>query len=225
MVAPLFTEYGWQLEALQPDRWYLRLPQPERVTFTALGMVEGKYIGPALPAGVDGPRWRTLLNEIQMLLHDCPINQERENRGLPLVNSLWFWGAGEAPLCSVPSWQQIGWGKKDPLLQALATYCKVPGKCVPQAASSAWLEEISAPGDYLLVLDSLWSVTDPSDYREILLALEKDWFSVLHTALRNRCLASLTFYPLNGHYYHLTWPRTWYLWRRPRSLLKSAGGT
>jgi hypothetical protein len=221
MVAPLLTEYGWQFEALQPDRWYLRLPQSERVTFTALGAIEGKYIGPALPAGADGPRWRTLLNEIQMLLHDCPINRERENRGVLPVNSLWFWGAGEAPLCSAPSWQQVGWGK-DPLPQALAAYCKIPGKPVPEAAS-IWLGEVSVPGDYLLVLDSLLSVTDPSHYHETLLALEKDWFRVLYAALQNRRLASLTLYPLNGYCYHLTWLRTWYLWQRPRSLIKNAG--
>ena len=219
IVAPLFTEYGWQFEALQPDRWYLRLPQPERVAFTALGIVEGKYLEPALPAGADGSRWRALLNEIQMLLHDCPINREREDRGLPVVNSLWFWGAGEAPLCSTSSWQQVGWGQ-DPLLQAIAAYCKVPGQLAPLEAST-WLEGISAPGDYLLVLDSLLPVIDPFRYREVLLALEKNWFSALYAALRNRRLTSLTLYPLNGHCYYLTWLRTWYLWRRPRPLIKN----
>jgi hypothetical protein len=226
-VAPLFTEYGWQFEALRPDRWYLRLPQPEQVTFTALGRVEGKYFGPALPAGVDGSRWRALLNEIQMLLHDCPINQERENRGLPLANSLWFWGAGEAPLCSAPLWQQVvsGGRDNDPLPQALAAYCKISSKLLPEAQTGrTWLEEISVPGNYLLILDSLLSVTDHSHYRQILLTLEKNWFSVLYAALRNRRLTSLTFYPLDGHYYYLTWPRTWYFWRRPRPRIKRVGG-
>lgn len=226
LVAPLFTEYGWQFEALRPDRWYLRLPRPEQVTFTALGRVEGKYLGPALPAGIDGSRWRTLLNEIQMVLHDCPINQERENRGFPLANSLWFWGAGEAPLCSASSWQQVsGGGGNDPLPQALAAYCKISSKFLPKAQTGhTWLEEISVPGNYLLILDSLLSVTDHSHYRQILLTLEKNWFSVLYAALRNRRLTSLTFYPLDGHYYYLTWPRTWYFWRRPRPHIKRVGG-
>ncbi|QBQ56316.1 hypothetical protein [Nitrosococcus wardiae] len=221
-VAPLFTEYGWQLEALQPDRWYLRLPQPEKVTFTALAAIEGRHIEPGLPVGPEASRWRALLNEIQMLLHDCPLNREREERGLSPVNSLWFWGAGEAPSCPAASlWQQVSWGK-EPLLQALAAYCKIPGKPIP-AGASTWLAQNSAPGNYLMGLDSLLQGTDPLHYREILLALEENWFRVLHAALRDRRLASLTFYPLNGHGYRLTGLQSWYLWRRPRPLIKSPG--
>ncbi|ADE14053.1 signal peptide protein [Nitrosococcus halophilus Nc 4] len=221
-VAPLFTEYGWQFEALQPDRWYLRLPQPEKVTFTALAAIEGKHIEPGLPGGPEASRWRALLNEIQMLLHDCPLNREREEQGLSPVNSLWFWGAGEAPSCPAePLWQQVSWGK-EPLLQALAAHCKIPGKPVPEGAN-AWLAQNSAPGNYLVGLDSLLQGTDPFHYREILLALEEDWFRGLYAALRDRRLASLAFYPLNGHGYHLTGLQSWQLWRRPRPLIKNPG--
>jgi hypothetical protein len=75
-----------------------------------------------------------------------------------------------------------------------------------------------------LILDSLLSVISPSHYHQILLTLEKNWFSVLYAALRNRRLTSLTLYPLDEHYYYLTWPRTWYFWRRPRPRIKRVGG-
>lgn len=221
-VAPLFSEYGWRLEALQPERWYLRLPQPKEVAFTPLAAMEGKHIEPGLPAGPEASRWRALLNETQMLLHDCPLNREREERGLPPVNSLWFWGAGEAPSGpAVPLWQQVGWGR-EPLLQALADYCGIPGQPAPEGGS-AWLAQNSMPGHYLVGLDSLLQTVDPYHYRELLLALEESWFRVLYAALRNRELASLTFYPLNGCRYHLTWSRSWRLWRRPRPFVKSTG--
>lgn len=215
-VAPLLAEFGGQLEALYPERWYLRLPQPETAAFTALPAIEGKYIEPGLPSGPKSSRWRALLNEIQMTLHDCPVNREREERGARPVNSLWFWGAGEAPSRPAPSWQQVGWGR-EPLPQALAAYCGIPGRPVP-AKAGAWLEQNPAPGHYLLVLDSLLQVTEPADYREALPALEKDWFEVLYKALQQRHLAGLTFYPGDGHCYHLTWSRAWYLWRRSRPL-------
>jgi hypothetical protein len=37
------------------------------------------------------------MNELQMLLHDHPVNQAREERGEPVINSLWFWGNGVLP--------------------------------------------------------------------------------------------------------------------------------
>lgn len=37
--------------------------------------------------------WFKLFNEIQMYLFQHPVNQYRERLGLPLINSLWCWGA------------------------------------------------------------------------------------------------------------------------------------
>src|SRR2546430_884920 len=39
-------------------------------------------------------RFHALMNEAQMLLHEHPVNAEREARGLPALNSIWFWGGG-----------------------------------------------------------------------------------------------------------------------------------
>lgn len=36
--------------------------------------------------------WRRLLNEIQMLWHTHPVNEQRAQRGLPPINSLWLYG-------------------------------------------------------------------------------------------------------------------------------------
>ena len=40
-------------------------------------------------------RWRKLQNEIQMLWHIGSVNEEREQRGLPSINSLWISGIGK----------------------------------------------------------------------------------------------------------------------------------
>ncbi|MFT4606912.1 MAG: hypothetical protein ACI9YO_002983 [Gammaproteobacteria bacterium] len=39
--------------------------------------------------------WYKLMNEMQMFMHQHPINQNRLTTGLLPINSLWFWGAGE----------------------------------------------------------------------------------------------------------------------------------
>ena len=50
-----------------------------------------------LPAGENAADFRRLQSEIEMALHDHPVNVERQIRGSPPVNSLWLWGGGYAP--------------------------------------------------------------------------------------------------------------------------------
>lgn len=56
-----------------------------------------------LPRGDDDGQWRRLLTEIQMLLHDHPLNVKRESEGKLSVNSLWFWGGARLPGPENPS--------------------------------------------------------------------------------------------------------------------------
>jgi hypothetical protein len=50
-----------------------------------------------LPAGPDSAEHDRLTGELQLLLHDAGFNRSREERGLPPINSIWFWGGGVAP--------------------------------------------------------------------------------------------------------------------------------
>jgi len=50
-----------------------------------------------LPSGDDTAMHRNLLGEIEMTLHEHPVNLEREANGQWPVNSLWLWGGGRAP--------------------------------------------------------------------------------------------------------------------------------
>jgi hypothetical protein len=49
----------------------------------------------AMPRGRDSPELRRLMTELQMLLHEHPVNVERVRRGVPEINAAWFHGAGE----------------------------------------------------------------------------------------------------------------------------------
>jgi hypothetical protein len=54
----------------------------------------GRNIHDYMPAGQDGARVRSVMNEIQMLLHEHPVNARRaSSRSLP-INALWLWGFG-----------------------------------------------------------------------------------------------------------------------------------
>ena len=116
---PLFGDQGLLLELSTPTRWHLRaLPGTVLPDFAPPEAVLGADLLVHLPAGREARRWRALLTEAQVILHQHPRNAGRRAAGLPPVSSLWFWGGG-----ALPAWvecactQVVG---EDPVLQALA---------------------------------------------------------------------------------------------------------
>jgi hypothetical protein len=85
---------GFELRALADGGWLCRCPaglECETVDpFEALG----RNLRELLPAGRDAARVRSLVNELQMLLHEHPVNERRATHGWPPVNSVWLWGMG-----------------------------------------------------------------------------------------------------------------------------------
>ncbi|MDH3930622.1 MAG: hypothetical protein OET16_00215 [Chromatiales bacterium] len=87
----------WKLVAPVADRWYLHdMAWPQIDTATPVEVGQSGFSA-ALPRGAAAADLRRALSEVQMLLSDHPLNLERVRRGLPAVNSLWFWGGGRGP--------------------------------------------------------------------------------------------------------------------------------
>lgn len=59
--------------------------------------ITGKPILPHLPSGDGADRLNELMNHAQMVLHDHPVNKQREADGKPQANSVWLWGHGKSP--------------------------------------------------------------------------------------------------------------------------------
>jgi hypothetical protein len=105
-IAPLFADEGLALHLGMGPRWVLRETDPARplrlATRSMIGAV-GRSIDAWQPLGDDARRWRRIVNEVQMTWFEHPVNQRREEAGLPTVNSLWIEGpcpaaaAGAAP--------------------------------------------------------------------------------------------------------------------------------
>ncbi|RUL72445.1 phosphoglycerate mutase [Dyella choica] len=94
----MFAEEGMRLEVSSAHRWHLRLPaQSALPEFAAPETALGEDLYEHLPQGAQARRWRVLFNEVQVLLHQHPLNAQRRERGLPPINSLWFWGGGVLP--------------------------------------------------------------------------------------------------------------------------------
>lgn len=121
---PLFAGFGFQLDAPTPSRWYLRLPDDTPLpAFTAPDQALGDDLFEHLPEGDNGRRWRALLTEAQVALHQHPWNEQRLAQGRRAVNSLWFWGAGRLPQSVRTGHAQVR--SRDALLQGLAAMAGV----------------------------------------------------------------------------------------------------
>lgn len=118
-IQPLLNDFGAQLVQANSEQWLIKLDAMPDLNFTALPEVAGKAVHDFLPTGDEQTRlaWLRLWNEIQMVLFDLPINEQRQQQGQLPINSLWFWGKGELKL-QTNKWQKaIG---NNTLLQQLA---------------------------------------------------------------------------------------------------------
>lgn len=86
-----------------PSRWYVAHASLDGVRSASLDRVAGRNVDPWLvqrEGGGSGEAtlapWRRLQAEVQMLLHEHPLNVEREAKGLLPVNSFWLSGCGRA---------------------------------------------------------------------------------------------------------------------------------
>ena len=196
---------------MQPQRWYARLPACPDMETTPLSLVRGGAIEARLARGPEAMRWQAFANELQMLLHDHPVNLARESRGELPVNSVWLWGAGRLPPrparppARAPArplarpFQHVA--ASDPLARGLAQASGAQARELA-ANAQAWLaQECGAAGGAgharigLIVLDSLAAPLQYGQadaWREALSQLELNWFVPLLAALKRGTIGMLT---------------------------------
>jgi hypothetical protein len=202
---------------VEPSRWCVRIAEDlQGVSIENPLDLAGREVGLAMPAA--GHR---LVNEAQMLLHAHPLNEAREARGEPAVNSVWLWGAGHAPRVPPSPWQSVSAG--DPLVLGLARAAGAPHRSLPESAP-AWLERAPEEGRHLVVLDALrapLALSQQAECRAVLEALERDWFAPLLGALRSGRVGMVTVHvPEGGERSSFETIRgdLRRFWRRPRAL-------
>jgi hypothetical protein len=173
-LAPHFAAEGMALRAPQPQQWYLscdgRADPATACPQRAAGILEQER----LPRGADGAFWRRLMTEAQMLLHDSPLNAEREARGELAVNGVWPWAGGTLPTQSAGPYRTVHAG---------IAYARGLGRLAGALAASlpadaSWTEQGGLPA--LLVLSS------PADGP--LAQIEQTWIAPAVRALeQGRC--------------------------------------
>ncbi len=195
---PLFGDAGFLLDAPHPTRWYLRLPRESRLpSFAAPGDALGEDVFNHTPDGPEARRWRTLLSETQVTLHNHPRNDERASAGLVPVNSLWFWGGGVLP-DSVASDSLVVFSD-DPVLHGLSGIGTFKTMSL---ADFAGFESIT--GDALI---DLRAVRDPK-------VLMGRWLQPAHVlAMQGQVHFDLA----DGQVFRMQPGQRWRFWRKPRT--------
>ncbi len=189
------------LTAPAPTRWYAKLTHHQQLNTHSLESVRGLPIHNHLLTGADARWWHSRWTEIQMLLHQHPINSARETSGQFSLNSLWFWGEGQLTAAPTKHWQQVY--SNDPLAIGISRWSQTPHSPPPETAQALLAQ---AP-DGRLLCQLPHAQNTPEQ-------LEEHWFAPLLTALRHKHLQSLWLYPGNGRSYQLTAYYTNRFWKR-----------
>lgn len=191
-----FADEGVTFVAPSPQRWYLHTADAPRLHATPTSEAAGRNVEELLPGGDDGARWRKIMNEAQILLHQHPCNEAREQRGQLAINSVWLWGPGRD--CSLAAPYDVLW-TDDPLAAGLA----VAGGTVvrPLPASGDLLLEKHRDGTQLVVLSlPATAYGDLADWRDAVAMLERSWMAPLLSELGSAALESLTLHGLGPDY-------------------------
>lgn len=220
LVRETLSPWG-EFHLLGPMRGYLILKQPTSTHFHSLDDAAGRPISLFLPEGDGAREWVKISSEVEIALHNSPLNQRREASGKPAVNSLWFWGSGALPpaVSSMPlvvTDSQIGRGaasvagsKALPLENLIDTLASSPDELV------ILIEALEHPVLY----------HDPQAWLAALLRLEALLFAPLCRALRQGARIEISAPLRDGGPVLKIAPRWFAFWRRPAPLARLLMGS
>ena len=207
------ADRGWHFHRATPHRWYLAPPDAPQIRTCNPAPLCGRDVSTCLPAGAHAGEWNAALNDIQMLLHDHPVNRRRREQGRPVVSGIWPWGGGSLPEPSVVRrWTRV-W-TDHPLAMGLAQHHAVARADVPDTAASL---DAPSDGDQLVVLDDLCpdiARRDIVQWMQCMESLESAWIEPLLQRLRRGRIAALTLRGVGGHGFRLRRRHLLRLWRR-----------
>ncbi|WP_374583300.1 hypothetical protein [Pseudoduganella sp.] len=183
LAKPFFDELVWG----DANTWFMRADAWQGLDTASPDAAMGSNLADWMPAGPTALGFKKLQNEIQMLWHEHPVNEARQQRGLAPVNSFWMWGGASA---TGGGHAAGGAGQR---LAVAAT---------GNAQAPAWLRALAAPDAKAapgepgaVVLPHLIPAGAGNDWGAWLGAiqqLEQEWFAPLLAALKDGRLSDLT---------------------------------
>ncbi len=204
-----FSAFGYRLTDGHGAQAYLVSAADLEVKTVDPARVRGGDVLRALPEGRDAAGLKRLMTEIQMWLHDHPVNIAREERGDEPVNALWIWGGGLLP--------EYGAVSKLPALRSNDAFLnglwKLKGGV--RAGVPHSFDAIDLAADDAMVI-SLACAPGPGETpAQSMIALERAWFAPAVAALWRGQVSCLQVHA-NDRLFSLTRSGLWRFWRARR---------
>lgn len=191
-IKDILAERGMMLEAPTTNRWYVTMDDVPAIKTIPVHEVAGRDIHYYMPSGKDQQAWAQLLNEIQMVLHNSPVNAERERRGERAVNSLWFWGCGELPVLVKCPWSRVFTDEE--IARGISLLASIPGAELPETIDDAL--EVSEGEDDVLIVMSFGlrhsQYHDLKGWQDFITYLEEFWFADILECIKSKEIGELT---------------------------------
>lgn len=180
--------------------WFLKTTSPWQLTTQPVQAALHQNIQAWMPQGLDANKLRQIINQVQMLLHEHPMNQKRVQLGLPEVNSIWFSAnsfCGQA--CAKAPVQNTALVGQNRLTHIVSAVCQLPHYADVSTAAKAGAKHA------IMLMDQADSVKWDAIYQAV--KSRKIQQMLAHSPAVNGTLqVSLT--PLD----------CWKFWRKPNSL-------
>ncbi len=117
-VRGLFESVGFAMAFGSASRWYIGRVDLEGFATASLDRAIGRSVDAWLgdDASAVGRLLRRLQSEVQLVFHVHPVNEAREERDEPVVNSIWLSGCGRAQPAEAAASPEIAASLRAPLL-------------------------------------------------------------------------------------------------------------
>ena len=187
-LSAFYHEDHWRFFPIRPDLWLVTKPSDSRWHVAPALDIYGQIDAAAQAEGSDALEWLGKQTEIQMWLHNHPINHHRTAQNQPVINGLWLWqdlhGRQSADFTATNSpWAQFS---QQPTIALPDDFNAYEGMMAAQT---------STVSDGLIFLDDLSVTAQTGDiwaYKDILEDWEQRWFSPALQALTSGRLHRLT---------------------------------
>jgi len=208
-----FSDEGWVPELSNAHRWYLPLSSDPCFTSAEFHQVLGRNMDPFLPAGEGAIKWHGILNEVQMLFFNAPVNEQRESTGLAPINGLWFSGGGYLPESVDTPFSLIAC--QETLANGLAKFADI------EHVNGIDIDHLSLDkGEGVLVYEHLQAPVhhaDPYRWIDAISDFER-WLEDLISRAGSQSM-DVQIYPCDGRRLGLKQKRSWQFWQKPASLI------
>jgi len=175
-----FAGDGLTFVAPRPDAFFVRATARTRLSTHPPDAALGRPLRLLLPEGPDADAWRRWQSEIEMLLHEHPVNLERERSGRSQANSVWFSCGGTLPPRheSAPSIRTFAAAG---IAATLAAHAGSPARALPDHLGVA-LEDAGGAESIVVALEPAHDLA----------ALERSWAAPARDALVAGSLDTVT---------------------------------